>query len=243
MATPFHVDSSIVACYNTTNNQLSRFTRTFPIMSNALNHRALLIAAIALCAVAFSCIRDKDAGGKVRSDLPLERLHDGDLVFRCGVGATSQVVSTLDNGNSTYTHIGIAINRNGKWQVIHAVPGESHNGVDRVKVEPIDSFFLTTRAEHGAVMRLNDCSDTTARRAACTALQFAHKGVEFDNRYNWNDHSRLYCTELVQVAYESAGVDLTGNRMSNIKLPFFKGKIVFPSDIVRNDSLTTVFAF
>ena len=80
-----------------------------------------------------------------------------------------------------------------------------------------------------------------AQQAAQWAL--SKKGVIFDDRYDWNDSTQLYCTELVQLAYEKAGIDLRGNRITHVTLPFFEGDIVFPSDIQRNDSLKTLFSF
>ena len=61
-----------------------------------------------LCIIAMACLRDSDSGGIVRSDLPLNRLHDGDLLFRCGVGAASQAVIEMDKNKGMYTHIGKA---------------------------------------------------------------------------------------------------------------------------------------
>ena len=212
-------------------------------MSNAPIQRALLMVAIALCAVALCCcVRDKDAGGKVRDDLPLNRLHDGDLLFRCGVSFESGAVARLDS-DGRYTHVGIAVNDNGSWRVVHAVPGESNDGVNRVKVEPVDSFYLTTRAVHGAAMRLRGVTAAVTGNAAREALRLARRGILFDDRYDWNDHSRLYCTELVQEAYSAAGVDLAGGRSTLVVLPFYKGRVVFPSDISENDSLLMVFSF
>ena len=131
----------------------------------AMSHRLYTMMAIALCAVALSCTRNPDAGGKIRDDLPLHQLHDGDLLFRCGTSTESQVVVSADKNGGVYSHVGIAFNDGGTWRVVHAVPGESSDGVDRVKVEPVDSFFLTTRAVHGAAMRLQGCSAQAAQQA------------------------------------------------------------------------------
>lgn len=199
------------------------------------------MVAIALCAVALSCTRNPDGGGMVRSNLPLQQLRDGDLLFRCGTSVESQAVVDMDRNKGVYSHIGIAINQGGKWKVVHAVPGENRDGVDRVKIEPVDTFFLTTRAIHGAAMRMKGCDNEHARLAAQWAL--SKKGVIFDDHYDWNDSTRLYCTELVQQAYERVGIDLRGDRITHVSLPFFKGDVVFPSDIQRNDSLQVIFSF
>ncbi len=203
--------------------------------------KSIIITAIALVAVAVSCVRDSDAGGQVRHDLPLDKLQDGDLLFRCGAGAHSQVVTKMDKSQGLYSHVGIAIYHNGKWQVVHAVPGESNDGVDRVKVEPLDSFFLTTRAVRGAAMRLQACDKSIARHAALWAM--SKDGVRFDDHYNWADSSQLYCTELVHHAYSSVGIDLTAGRSTHVVLPFFKGDVVLPGDIMSNDSLKLIFSF
>ncbi len=211
-------------------------------MGKGRTKTTLLLAAIALCAVALSCVRDKDAGGKIHDDLPLHQLRDGDLLFRCGISFESQTVKSIDkNKGVVYTHVGIAIKQGDTWKVVHAVPGESDDGVDRVKVEPVDTFFLTTRAVHGAAMRIKGCDAKAAKQAAQWAVM--KKGEVFDDRYNWNDSSRLYCTELVQRAYETVGVNLHAGRMTHVSFPFYNGDVVLPSDIQCNDSLKLIFSF
>lgn len=212
-------------------------------MNRHIIYKAYTAVAIAMMiAIVASCVRNNDQGGKIRDDIPIKQLRDGDLLFRCGISAQSQVVTRLDSANGTYSHVGIAIYDNGKWRVVHSVPGESLDGIDRVKVDAVDTFFMTSRAEHGAAMRLQ-CDATIARFAAHHALQLAKQGIPFDTHYDWEDHSRLYCTELVQVAYMSAGIDLSQGHSTCIALPFYNGNIVFPSDIAHNDSLQVVFSF
>ena len=174
-------------------------------MSRAWRHRALLMAVVVMMAMTACSVRVDD-GGTVRDDVPLDSLRDGDLALRQGTGLDSEAVLRLDSAGGQYSHIGIVVNDNGKWKVVHAVPGESRDGIDRVKIEPIDTFFLSTRAAHGAVMRLRGCSAVAAREAAQSAARLV--GVPFDYNYNWQDTTRLYCTQLIAVAYSSAGIDL-----------------------------------
>ena len=208
-------------------------------MSRAWRHRALLMAVVVMMAMTACSVRVDD-GGTVRDDVPLDSLRDGDLALRQGTGLDSEAVLRLDSAGGQYSHIGIVVNDNGKWKVVHAVPGESRDGIDRVKIEPIDTFFLSTRAAHGAVMRLRGCSAVAAREAAQSAARLV--GVPFDYNYNWQDTTRLYCTQLIVVAYSSAGIDLLSGvpRLSGRNT---KNIIVFPGDIARNDSLTTIFRF
>ncbi len=208
-------------------------------MSRAWRHRALLMAVVVMMAMTACSVR-VDEGGTVRDDVPLDSLRDGDLALRQGTGLDSEAVLRLDSAGGQYSHIGIVVSDNGKWKVVHAVPGESRDGIDRVKIEPIDTFFLSTRAAHGAVMRLRGCSAVAAREAAQSAARLV--GVPFDYNYNWQDTTRLYCTQLIAVAYSSAGIDLLSGvpRLSGRNT---KNIIVFPGDIASNDSLTTIFRF
>lgn len=208
-------------------------------MSRAWRHRALLMAVVVMMAMTACSVR-VDEGGTVRDDVPLDSLRDGDLALRQGTGLDSEAVLRLDSAGGQYSHIGIVVSDNGKWKVVHAVPGESRDGIDRVKIEPIDTFFLSTRAAHGAVMRLRGCSAVAAREAAQSAARLV--GVPFDYNYNWQDTTRLYCTQLIAVAYSSAGIYLLSGvpRLSGRNT---KNIIVFPGDIASNDSLTTIFQF
>ncbi len=202
-------------------------------------HRALAMTVVAMLAMT-ACVRSASEEGQVRDDLPLDSLRDGDVVFRMGISPESRAVMRLDTAGGQYSHVGIVIGDNGKWKVVHAVPGESDAGIDRVKIEPIDSFFLSTRAEHGAIMRLKGCDGTTAQIAARNAARYV--GVPFDYNYNWHDTTRLYCTQLIAVAYSGEGINILGASSP-------KGDsddtnvIVFPGDIARNDSLQVIFKF
>ena len=209
-------------------------------MSKAWCHRALLSLVIASIATTTACVHNPDEGGKIRHDLPLDSLCDGDLVYRQGLSPESQVVMQLDSAKGQYSHIGIAINDHGTWKVVHATPGEHPDDARMVIIEPIDTFFLSTRAEHGAIMRLKGCSTTTAHQAAIKAA--TKRGTPFDFHYNWTDTSRLYCTELISVVYNSAGVNILQSN-NRIKEDNSTNTIVFPSDIASNDSLKVIFSF
>lgn len=208
-------------------------------MSGAWCHRALLMTVVAMIAMT-ACVHTVDEDGKLRDDLPLDSLRDGDLVFRQGIGLESEAVLRLDSAKGRYSHIGIVINDIGTWKVVHAVPGESDDGIDRVKIEPIDTFFISTRAEHGAIMRLAGCDDITVQKAAKKAVQLV--GFPFDYNYNWQDSTRLYCTQLIAVAYSSVGVNILGD-ISRLNDRNTGNAIVFPSDIASNDSLRVIFKF
>lgn len=197
----------------------------------------LVLTLLSLC---FSC-REKEE--KAELPLPAESFSEGDIVFRRGTGLTSRIVLEAD-AEGKYSHVGILKRVADDWWVIHAVPGEpEYDGdTDRVKFEPLSSFFASDRAVTGAIMRLTE-DLPTARKAATCALQIAQRGTLFDHQYDLKDTTKMYCTELVDFVYRKAGLDLSEGRLSSIRIPGLGGNYLLPSDLSGNKQLKLIFNF
>lgn len=156
-------------------------------------------------------------------------LRSGDLLFRMGLEGASRVVTTVGGGD--FSHVGLALHQNGRWMVVHAVPNEvPPDEKDRVKCEPIDSFFAPERACKGAWRRVR-CDDETAARVARTAYEKFINRVLFDHDYNLEDTTCFYCTELVWYLYRKEGVDLAGSRRHQLVIPGKTTEYLFPEDL------------
>ena len=167
--------------------------------------------------------------------------REGDLVFRQGTGAAGHAVALADTGGA-YSHVGVVVLRKGEPWVVHAVPGEPDfdGDPDRVKLEPVDAFFSRARAAHGAVMRGPD--SLLAARVARHALDMYRRDVLFDHAYDDSDTTRVYCTELVCLAYQRAGHPVHPARRC-INLPGVKHAVVFPSALPPCLGLTRIHTF
>ena len=170
-------------------------------------------------------------------------LREGDLVFRKGIGIASQMVITAGGGSEVYSHIGIVVCKDDSsgWYVCHAVPGESEStdNIDRVKCEPLESFFSIQKASHGKIVRIC-CADSIANIAANTALEIWQKEVPFDHNYDLMDTTSFYCTQLVVWVYAQLNIDLIEDRNHPARLPGFNGIYIFPSDIDKSKYLTNI---
>ncbi len=168
-------------------------------------------------------------------------LRTGDLVFRNGLGNESLLVTSTSKGE--YSHVGIAVATATGWQVVHAVPGEAAPDVpDYLKCEPIDSFFEPHRAMAGAMARV-DCDDATAAAAAEAAMHKVMEKVEFDHKYNLDDTTQLYCTELVKLAYSKQGIDLSEDRYAPTPGIGESGRIIYPEHLWVSPRLVTKKTF
>lgn len=175
-----------------------------------------------------SCSNNAKSGGQqVMYDTTA--LRNGDLLFRNGIGYESRVVTGLSDGR--FSHVGIAYYNGKQWNVIHAVPGENEKGEpEYLKCDPISEFYCHSRAKLGGLARVN-CTDSIANIIAEKALDFVNRKVVFDNNYDLDDTSELYCTELVRLVYLSQQIDLCEDRWHSIPIINTKGHVIFPEDI------------
>ncbi len=184
------------------------------------------------------CVNQKEM-----KPFPEELLKEGDLVFRRGSGLASRAILGVDK-NGMYSHIGIVVCDSGRWQVVHAVPGEPdyEGDRDRVKKEDVQRFFGRDKTVMGALMRLDNDS-LIAVKAASKAMEVYRRDILFDHTYNLEDSTAMYCTELVLFAYKYAGVDLAEGRMTEVTIPGFSGVYLFPSGIAQNEHLRLIYDF
>ncbi len=188
----------------------------------------LMLSAV-LCTLMAACSKSANTTERVQYDTV--GLRNGDLLFRNGCGYESHVVTNMSAGD--YSHIGIAYRTEEGWCVIHAVPGEAEEGEPEVlKCESIAEFYRCDRAKAGACARVL-CADSLADAAARHAMRLVERRVEFDNDYDLEDSSQLYCTELVRLVYADCGVDLCEERRH--KAPIIaKGEVIYPEDIWKS---------
>lgn len=202
-------------------------------------YRGKLIVAALICSM---LVADGSGGGfaiaagkqerpahqdeRWRADL-IGRLQPGDIVFRRGVGYLSEAVyqaSAYAGGEreTRWTHVGIAVRiRPGdQIYILHAIDQRG------VTLDKPDQFFSPAEATAGTIKRIDG-----GEEAANFGLQFI--GRPFDTDLQMDDHSALYCTELVLAALKGAGIAVDVPLRG---LPFISNKIAFPDDLA--DALT-----
>ena len=182
---------------------------------------------LALLPVVMSCSNHTKSHVQVMYDTT--DLRNGDLLFRNGIGYESRVVTGLSNGK--FSHIGIAYHNGRQWNVIHAVPGENEKGEpEYLKCEPISGFYYYSRAKLGGSARVS-CTDSIANIVAERAHDIVNRKVLFDNNYDIDDTTKLYCTELVRLVYLAQNIDLCEDRWHRIPIINTKAHVIFPEDI------------
>lgn len=168
-------------------------------------------------------------------------LRNGDLLFRNGIGYESHVVTGVSHGE--YSHVGLAYHDGTCWRVIHAVPGENEKGKpELLKCEPLSAFYRFDRAQSGGAARVG-CSDSVANAATLYALDCVNRNMLFDNDYDLNDSSKLYCTELVWLAFLAQDIDITDGSRHIMPIINAGAEVIFPDDIWKSSAITNRLSF
>ena len=206
--------------------------------------KVLKIITLWLVAVAtFGGCSGARGGSKADFELLQRELREGDLLFRRGIGVLGRaVVATDDEGR--FSHVGIAVKVDNEWHVVHAVPDEPdfEGDFDRVKCEPIESFFDQMRAGNGAVYRVNVAPEQI-EVAVAHARRLSAEQRPFDHDYDLGDTTALYCTELVEYVFGLGGVSMSEGRQTHVNFPSMTGDYIMPSDLTKNKQLTHIYSF
>lgn len=126
-----------------------------------------------------------------------------------------------------------------KFFVLHAIPAETKEELDEVKIEPLSSFISPERAIDVGIFRLRESTHANEIVKLATAYAVSSIGHPFDFSFNSQDDKNLYCTELVWRAYQAAGVQIVDSKRL-ISFPLLNSLIIPPSAISKDSNLVQV---
>lgn len=140
-------------------------------------------------------------------DSVLNRLETGDLVFRRGHGWISDVIAKYSqSGNLDLSHVGIIIDENKEFRVIHAISNKSE-GFDGIVEQPLNDFLKHCEKNQLYIIRLKQISQNQKAQIVKCIQNWQLVNPKFDSRWNWRDSSELYCSEfIIRVLSDSANV-------------------------------------
>ena len=124
--------------------------------------------------------------------------ESGDIVMRHGTGLWSEFFRRHSSRDRRFSHAGIVWVENGELYCIHS-EGDDLSGRGSVEMVPLRQFFRPSRANGHFRLRL---PAEVRRRFAEEARRLI--GRPFDWRFDADDHSALYCTELAEAALKAA---------------------------------------
>lgn len=163
--------------------------------------------------------------------IPTHLFRNGDILLVCGKTWRSKIVNLVDDGDSSFTHSGIIRVIDGVPHVIHASPE-----TELVQMERAEVFLSPEKVDRASLFRVRE-DPAAAAEASLNALKYYEERVHFDSAFDGEDHGSLYCTELIWIAYEQAGIDLADGLWYRASNPVINGRLLLPNSLSRSPLL------
>ena len=161
---------------------------------------SLLLAALA--AALMLHLRPCPAGAPAAAPpvIPAAALHEGDLVFRRGHGLWSEFFAEASTHDHRFSHVGVLLRAGKSWQVAHASANDI-TGHGRTEAEPLEAFL---RGASAFEIRRPQLAPVPLGLfvEAVRAATLAH--TPFDPAFSLTTSERVYCTELIWLAWTRA---------------------------------------
>lgn len=128
-------------------------------------------------------------------------VKNGDVLLRYGVGIWSELFRISNSYDKRFSHVGIVVEvSEGNFVVVHA-EGSDISGQGAVWVEPFDQYVKRSIAI--GIGRPHIVSGDQLAEKVQTFI-----GQPFDCFFNNEDHSKIYCTELVDLSLKAINPEL-----------------------------------
>lgn len=206
-----------------------------------MSYRSLSLPLLTLAILFFcngSACQQEQAGNKeiIYSE---SAFRNGDIIFQRGMNIVSTFVVSVDS-RSDYSHVGIVYKSHNHTFVIHILPDDNKSKDDVVRIEPLADFLSPGKTSGIALYRFSENKRNIPSRAVDFALSFLKRRIHYDYDLDYKTREKLYCTELVWRAYRMADVDLIDGNFESVDFPFYKGKYILISNLLKSKRLEEV---
>lgn len=160
----------------------------------------------------------KSKGPRPFTSIDCSDLKNGDVILRKGRGFISDVLRNFSLHDRTFSHAGILFKVGSSWNVFH-IEGGDGSAVDGVRWEPVQDFCNPMVSDAVAVFRITD-EDAVRASLLDVCVEMTHRHPTFDTRFDLSSLDRLYCTELVALAFRQAsrgGISLPLTSISGLE--------------------------
>ena len=159
-----------------------------------------------------------------------EAVKDGDIICRLGNRSWSQIFRNASVTDKRFSHMGVVCIKDDFVSVIHA-EGNSRLKTDYVNEVSLDDFIGIARAT--GVYRVKEID---GNKISNTAREFI--GVPFDWKFDLNDESKIYCTELLYAILKRIK---PGFQLQTVYAKSLKTEIIPLEAISNSRNFTEVF--
>lgn len=136
------------------------------------------------------------------SQTEIDSLHDGDIILRHGFGIVSDMIGETMNEKFNVSHCAILCKTPDSVYVIHSVSSSLSN-FDGVQTCDMNKFMQESKPNSIIVVRYKPKIAKNLSCIAAKAHEYLKMQVPFDDKFDIQEHSRIYCSELPYLIFKS----------------------------------------
>jgi len=196
---------------------------------------SLFLGGLLLVIAGTPFLVSKNAGkdqSSISSFVDTRFLKEGDIVFSHGRDLVSSIIIGHEK-QARFSHVGMLVQENGRWKVIHSTPGEL-NEKGGVRAEPLENFSSSKNISDIAFFRVIGVG--AVQRREVKQYLFSQIGRPFDFKFEYSDDASIYCTELVLKALRHAGIDLEP-KLKRVDAFLIPEAAIPPESLFKSDQL------
>lgn len=130
------------------------------------------------------------------------QLKDGDVILRRGNSIFSELIARNFPASEGMSHCGFIFKIDGQYQVIHTI-SKSLSDIDGIRINTLEKFVREAKQNRICIIRYHKKLNSDSMKERCLAL--LKQKIPFDNDFDLNDSSKLYCSELLRYVYQEQG--------------------------------------
>ncbi len=131
-------------------------------------------------------------------------LQNGDIILRESAGWVSGSIVALLKEPRPFSHVGLLIMEDGRWQVIHSISGRI-SSIDGLRMEPLPGFLKDALPGQVLITRLKQGNP---EKMTAAARAFLARKIPFDGFFDLKDTTAFYCSEFVYEVMKRSDAEL-----------------------------------
>lgn len=140
-----------------------------------------------------------------------------DIIISSGQSAMSKIENVFNFTSKSFSHIGILVQENGQFYVLHATPdGTPENGI---RYDAIQTFIDLSNVNYFEILRFKNLSPPDIENINTIITHYKTQNLPFDYGFDNLDKTKMYCSELVYDVFKTSGLWIAGIDLNKLIYP------------------------
>jgi|GEM_PF-3320083 hypothetical protein len=158
-----------------------------------------------------------------------ELIEDFDLILTKGQSVESKLINLLNLSiKQDYTHIGLVHKEKDKIYILHATPDGTKENC--IRYDEFQTFIDLSAVCDYRIMRDKNMTNGVRQLLNIELEKYKNSKIPFDFEFDNQEHSHIYCSELVYLMFTKVG--LFGTKSFDLKKPIDPNVFLYQKELI-----------